>query len=231
MLTAILHLSYSVISFIVGLIIIFFSSLKKGKTNANVIYFGFFFLLFSIYRLLLSSYLFIKDPFLVKEIYLLAVLVFFVMITLAERTALRMMHCKGLTKSVITLTFILLAVITTSLQLINFNLPTINENGFIYWNMDIWSSWIAGISGFAVAMTWVYVFMRNIAGSINTVDRIKSYLIAFAAMLMGISSLTYFHSNYYALLTAFITALAGVISVIFALLLPYVGRKWIKEEK
>ncbi len=229
MLTAIFHFLYAIASFIIGLLILFFVWTKKTKLNNNVVYFAYFFILFAVYRILLASYLFIDDIFLIKEFYIIGIIVFFGMITLMELVALKMLQVEYLMRKIIFLFMFLLTSVVTFLQVYNFRLPIINRKGFVLWNMDIWSSWITSLSGFMVAMTWAYVFSRNIMKGRNKTDKIKNHLIVITAIFLGIASLAYFHSNYYSLIIAFFSAFGGIISMVIFLIISFLNN--VKDKK
>ena len=199
---------------------------QGGSVNKRLRDFSVFFFLFGVYRLFLSSLLFLDSLVIAQWSYNAAIAVFFVMISIAWKIPLSIL---GLNiKRIWTLSWSLMAIglIVILIQVYDPRLPIIDSSGFVFWNVNPFAAWITSLAGLLVAITWIYTFSKNFSSNISPIEKLKTVLIIVAAFMIGVSSLTYFCSHHFlVILTSFASALVGSVCVLLVILISLLKRK------
>lgn len=196
------------------------SYVKGDFKDKEIKEFAIVFFIFALYQLFLSAMLFTDNLRIAAWSYNIAIFLFFIMLAYAWRIPLSLSGIN--TKKIRLLLGILLAVGLTivMIQIYDFRLPVIHSSGLIFWNANPVTAWITRLAGFLVGITWVYVFSKKFLKHLGKTEKIKNILIIATAFMFGITSLMYFHNNYFLTLAAFCTKYIGLLSISILLLIP-----------
>jgi len=224
--SGILHLICASLALLIG-IGIYNAYRQGGSANKRLRDFSVFFLLFGVYRFLLSS-LFFSDSLVVAQwLYNVAIAVFFVMISITWKISLSILGLK--IKRIWTLLGVLMTIglIVILIQVFyDPRLPIIDSSGFVFWNANPFAAWTTSLTGFLVAITWMYTFSKNFLSNISSAEKLKTILMIVATFMIGVSSLTYFCSHHFLVtLASFATAFAGSVCFLLIILISLLKRK------
>jgi len=222
--SGILHLAYTSFSLLIA-IGIYSAYRRGGSANKQLRDFSLFFLLFSVYRLFLSSSLLSNNLIVMQWSYNAAIVIFFVMVSVAWKIPLSILGLDIKRTRALLGFLMIVGLVVILIQIYDPRLPIMDSSGFIFWNANPFAAWITSLAGFLVAMTWVYTFSKNFPGNINPIEKLKTALIVAAAFMIGIGSLTYFHSCHLLLtLATFVVIFISSVCLLLVILISLLGR-------
>jgi len=228
--SGILHLAYTSFSLLIA-VGIYSAYRRGGSANKQLRDFSLFFLLFSVYRLFLSSSLLSNNLIVMQWSYNAAIAIFFVMISIAWKIPLSILGLNAKRIRILLGSLMVIGLMVILIQICDPRLPIMDSSSFIFWNANPFAAWITSLAGFLVAMTWVYTFSKNFSGNIDPIEKLKTALIVAAAFMIGIGSLTYFHSCHLLLtLTTFVVMFISSVCLLLVILISLL-RRLLKRKK
>ncbi len=116
--------------------------------------------------------------------------------------------------------FLLVGMVAVLIQVYDFRLPEILKSGFIIWNANLISSFIAFSSGASIAVIWTIIFLKNKPGRLNPAEKLKAILCTAGGLMFTISSIYFIARNLTMVVLAFIFVYIGTILLGTAVLIP-----------
>lgn len=219
MLTVTLHSIHIFLSLIAAAGI-YVSYMRSGYKNRRFLDFAIFFFILAFYEIFLTAFAFTEDLTIVAWFYNLSVIPFFIMLHLALQIPSFHLGFTPEVKKRLKIILTAVAVFAFTIQVYDFRPSILHESGFIFWNGNLLAVLMMNLSGFMVAMTWVYSFSKSFTFQLGWSAKIKTTLIIISAFVTGVASLSAFHLSYLATLVTFIALYIGGLAVILMLLVP-----------
>lgn len=195
MTTAILHLILAGLA-VVGSIAIYFTWHRMDFQH-NLVKYLFYFLAFFIgYHVFLSLpyFIFGKNLTVLAGGYEIAIFFYFLFLVPIIQLIFYLTNASSKTKAYVLSLFFFWAAAVLVLQIVDFRLPIVLSNGFIFWNANPVSAWLTSLAGFLVGAN-LFMIVGNQPRGLNFSERFKSFLLMSGIFTLTVDSLLYFPAH------------------------------------
>jgi hypothetical protein len=107
-----------------------------------------------------------------------------------------------------------------TIQFVNFRLPIVNDQGFIFWNVNSITAWLAGGIALIYGFSWSYLLFKNSKLITNEHHKLKMQILMLDGVLLGLAGFLSFTSTnkFVTLASVALFMLAGLITILIPFL-------------